>query len=113
MLASPRGFEGAKTAEKQQEFPESAASGDRPGHPDTRDKPAEPRARGTIADDSPELGGVVETALAEALTVAVREQRWELVARLADELKARREARSPAPADLVRFDPAPERAGKP
>jgi hypothetical protein len=40
------------------------------------------------------LVGVVETALAAALRLAAQAQRWELVARLAEELAARRRART-------------------
>lgn len=46
------------------------------------------------ADDSLELGGVVETALAGALTAAAQDGQWELVGRLAAELEARRTART-------------------
>jgi len=44
-------------------------------------------------DVSGQFVGVVETALAEALEVAIRAQKWELVAQLTSELTARRHAR--------------------
>lgn len=42
----------------------------------------------------------VEVALAGALEAATREERWDVVVRLADELRARREARA---ANVVPF----------
>jgi hypothetical protein len=50
-----------------------------------------------------ELGGVVETALAEALTLAAQAGRWEVVEQIAAELRARRAGpSSPAKASAVK-----------
>jgi hypothetical protein len=43
------------------------------------------------------LVGVVETALARALTLAAEAGRWEVVAQLAEELSARQRAREGEP----------------
>jgi len=54
------------------------------------------------------LVGVVATALAEALRLAAEAERWEIVAQLAEELAARRQARSEQQADEL----GPERLAK-
>jgi len=59
----------------------------------------------SVVDDSAERGrlppdafvGVVETALAQALTLAAEAGRWEIVAQLTDELAARQRARERLP----------------
>lgn len=58
--------------------------------PSKRPKPADAGEPGRLPDDSPDLGGVVETALAEALGLAARAGQWSVVERLAAELEARR-----------------------
>jgi hypothetical protein len=71
-------------------------------------------------DDSRKLGrlppdaliGVVETALARALTLAAEGGRWEIVAQLAEELSARERAREGLPAVVPSAHPAPGNARK-
>jgi hypothetical protein len=65
-----------------------------------------------LPDDSVDAGGVVETALAEALALAARAGQWSLVSQLAAELEARRRRHHSAdPAEVVRLaDHAPKRA---
>ena len=52
--------------------------------------------RGVVTESSEayELSNVVETALAKALLLAAEGERWDIVARIADELEARRRERS-------------------
>jgi hypothetical protein len=69
--------------------------------------------QGPAAEDggvpASEFAGVVETALARALTLAAEAQRWEVVAQLATELRARRESRVEAEARVVQLHPSGER----
>ena len=48
--------------------------------------------RGVVTESSEayELSNVVETALAKALLLAAKWERWDIVARIADELESRR-----------------------
>jgi len=68
-----------------------------------------------LPDDSIGAGGVVETALAEALALAARAGQWSVVSQLAAELEARRQRRDGASvaggAEVVQLaDHAPKRA---
>ena len=62
---------------------------------DTRRGETDSESRETDRDDDPrlELRDVVETALAQALMLAARAGRWEIVERIAAELGMRRTAR--------------------
>jgi hypothetical protein len=54
-----------------------------------------------------DLGGVTETALADALTQAAGAGQWATVEAIAAELRARREARERnGPGDVARIEPA-------
>jgi hypothetical protein len=69
------------------------------------------RGPGSATVPSDALVGTVESALAEALSQASREGRWELVAQLAGELEARRRAREGQPsASVVDLDAFARRA---
>lgn len=107
-MASPTGFEGSPKRTIQHDLGtirDRVVSADVPDDASKCPTVREPGRIGTNAgdesgridgDDPLELAGVVETALASALTAAARAGQWELVGRLAAELEARRTARTVA-----------------
>jgi len=112
-VASPTGFEGDKIPQIPQESGESPQPGPTGQTADTPGKPAESGDPETIRDDSLELGGVVESALADALIAATREHRWDTVSQLAEELRARRETRERKTAEVVVLEAPSRRKGRP
>ena len=96
-VASPRGFE----AEPEEQIEQNTAQSRSPDasepievdRPSVRiDQPVDESE--TNAEPLTDLGNVVETALAEALQLAAQAGQWEVVAKLAAELEARRVGRA-------------------
>lgn len=100
-LASPRGFEAAETARDQADHAPDRADLAGALTPPRQPNPANVGDAGRMADDSIEVGGVVESALAEGITIAARAGQWSLVSQLAAELEARRMRRGESAAAEV------------
>jgi hypothetical protein len=110
--ASPRGFEGSKSASHHAVHAADRDNGAERPAPPKQPKPANPGSPGRLPDDLIDAAGVVETALAEALALAARAGQWSVVSQLAAELEARRRRHDGGePAEVVSLaDHASKRA---